>query len=625
LGVLLNPRDRIYPLSLLVPFAIYNLTLKAYDVTSRPEKLGLARAFKLMRSDVFFNLGHALLWIGLFGVVRRGPLRRVMVFLFHVTTMFAAIVRGSAHEYFRETGTALDYDIVALWLPRPKDVKHMITLPPRARVLLAVALFYSTLGPWIVSRALGRLREWPAGVPDGMPRRASFFLGPFGLILQALGFGSLSLLTGPGTPGAGKSFARDPLVNLVVTGVKSAITKEDTGAAVEHPVVGTRLVWTSRTERRNVVLVHLESIRARSVTPYNQKLKSTPFLDELAKKSLLVERAYTIIPNSLKASISVNCGIEPSLRAAVEAEPGGIPAPCLACLLKGQGYRTVFFQSATQKFMYFGDHAKDFGYEEYYPLESMDTEGFERSNYFGYEGEVMLKPSEEWLKNHGGKPFVAEYLTSTGHHDYFPPTRYKHKDLVEDDKLNRYLNSVRYLDFFVKNLIEQYKKLGLYENTIFIIFGDHGEGFGEHGRYVHEDNPYEESLKIPLIIHAPWRFQQGERAEELSNLTDILPTVLDLLGYEVQGGKYPGYSLLRPLPEDRTLFFSCTNREKCLASIKGHKKYIHHYGDQPDEYFDLSEDPLEKRNLLDERAEEAGKRCEELLAWRSSINAIYAG
>jgi len=154
LGGFLSRQDRVYLLSLLVPFAVYNLALKIYDVTSRPEKLGLARTLKLMWSDVFFNLGYALLWIGLFGVARRGPLRRVVVFLFHVTTMLAAIVRGSAHEYFRETGTTLDYDIVALWLPRPKDVKQMMTLSPMARVLLAVALFYSTLGPWLVSRAL---------------------------------------------------------------------------------------------------------------------------------------------------------------------------------------------------------------------------------------------------------------------------------------------------------------------------------------------------------------------------------------------------------------------------------------------------------------------------------------
>jgi lipoteichoic acid synthase len=614
---LLSRQDREYPLCLLVPLVVYNLALKANDLASRPGKLGLARTLRLMRSDVFFNLGYTLLWIGLFGAVRRsGPPHRAVVFLFHVTTMLVVIVRASAHEYFRETGTALDYDIVALWLPRPKDVKQMT--PLSAWVLLAAALFYATLGPWLVSRFLSRRwRGGPARSPVGTPRRVSFFQGPLGLVLQAVGFGSLSLLTGPGTPDAGKSLARDPFVNLIVTAVKAAITKEEAGAAVEHPAAGARLVRTARTQQRNVVLVHLESTRAQSVTPYNKKLKTTPSLDELAKRSLLVERAYTIIPNSLKASVSVNCGIEPSLRPAVEAEPGGIPAPSLAGLLKGQGYRTVFFQSATESFMYFGDQAKNFGYEEYYPAEAMDTEGFERSNYFGYEDDVMLKPSEEWLRKRGNKPFVAEYLTSTGHHDYFPPTRYGREDFVEDDKLNRYLNCVRYLDFFLKNLIEQYKDLGLYENTIFVIYGDHGEGFGEHGRYVHEDNPYEESLKIPLIIHAPCWFRHGQRVQELSNLTDILPTVLDLLGYEIRGGKYPGYSLLRPLPEDRTLFFSCTNKDKCLASIKGYEKYIHHYGDRPDEFFDLLEDPLEKRNLAAERAEEAKKRRDKLLAWRS--------
>jgi hypothetical protein len=92
------------------------------------------------------------------------------------------------------------------------------------------------------------------------------------------------------------------------------------------------------------------------------------------------------------------------------------------------------------------------------------------------------------------------------------------------------------------------------------------------------------------------------------------------------GGKYPGYSLLRPLPEERTLFFSCTNRDKCLASIRGHEKYIHHYDDQPDEFFDLLVDPLEKHNLADnKRAEEARKRRDELLAWRSRINATGGG
>jgi hypothetical protein len=80
------------------------------------------------------------------------------------------------------------------------------------------------------------------------------------------------------------------------------------------------------------------------------------------------------------------------------------------------------------------------------------------------------------------------------------------------------------------------------------------------------------------------------------------------------------------LPKDRTLRFSCITDRKCLASIRGTEKYIHHYGDQPDEIFDLSKDPLEQRNLAGERSiEEINERRENLIAWRSGVNAGYGG
>jgi arylsulfatase A-like enzyme len=361
------------------------------------------------------------------------------------------------------------------------------------------------------------------------------------------------------------------------------------------------------------------------VTPYDESLATTPFLDELAGSGLLAERAYTPVPHTSKASVSVNCGIFPHLvQPTTESEPDGIPVPCLADLLQERGYATVLFQSSTKDFENFEGLVKNFGYEEYYPLESMDTEGFERSNYFGYEDDIMLEPSEEWLREHRNEPFVAEYLTGTGHHDYQPPSRYGRRDFSEDELVNRYLNSIRYLDFFVKNLIDQYKGLGLYENTIFVIYGDHGEGFGEHGRFQHDDVVWEEGLRVPLIIHAPGWFGNGERVRGLSNHTDVLPTVLEMLGYEVKNGEYPGYSLLRPLPEDRALTFGCFHEEQCLASIEGSEKYIHHYGNQPDELFDLAQDPAEWRNLAaGERPEEINERREELLRWRSEVNAAY--
>jgi lipoteichoic acid synthase len=97
--------------------------------------------------------------------------------------------------------------------------------------------------------------------------------------------------------------------------------------------------------------------------------------------------------------------------------------------------------------------------------------------------------------------------------------------------------------------------------------------------------------------------------------------VAELLEYELKNGKYPGYSLLHSLPEDRTLMFSCISARRCLASIKGFEKYIHHFGGQPDEVFDLSKDPLEKRNLADEYSkEDLDKRREELFAWRKKVN-----
>src|SRR5215217_2664354 len=642
-GVFLSRRDWVYLLSLLIPLVVYNLALKASSVASVP---GLTPTFDLVRSDVFFNLGYVMFWIGLFTAARsssRGPLRRIVIVLFHATTVFVVIVTTFAHQYFKETGTTLDYGIVALWLPQFKEVMPVLTggATPWAWALLLAALLYATLGPWLLTRAVERWRGWSGRFrTDGRPASSSsgplgFWLLPVALLLLAFGFGWLSLLVGARstdfTSGASVSFVRNPFVNLVLTGAKDATAAEggaantDASQPTEHPAAHASLAPSSQTEKRNVVLIHLESTRAGATTPYNGDLPTPPFLDELAKQSLVAERAYTTVPHTSKASVSVNCGIFPHLvQPTTEARAEGIPVPCLAGLLKEEGYRTGFFQSSTKDFEDFEDLAKNFGYEDFYPLETMETEGFEQTNYFGYEDDVMLKPSEEWLKERKAEPFVAEYLLGTGHHDYqCLDTRYGQEDFSQNDLVNRYLNCVRLQDIFVKNLIEQYKKLGLYENTIFVLYGDHGEAFGEHGRFQHDDAPWQEGLKVPLLIHAPGWFDNGERVRELSNHTDILPTVVEMLGFEVKGGEYPGYSLLHALPEERTLTFSCFHEKACLASLKGSEKYIYHYGNQPDEFFDLSKDPLERENLADEGSEEVGKRREALLKWRSSINAAY--
>lgn len=630
LRFLLGKREWLYLLSLLVPLVVYNLALKVVRVLSHPEVGGFFEAFGLVRSDVLFNLGYMLLWIGLFALARGGLSRRVVVILFHGTAMLVIVTTTGAHFYYGATGSVLGLNVVLFSLAHFGEIRAIIASvasPPLWALVFAVTV-YALVGPSLVVRAVygsyGSRGRHVSTRTVTVSRSASL-----AVCVAALAFVALSLPAE--SSGASRSFSRDAVVNVFASKLdhmRYQRAASSTHATARPRPVNTKLEQTSKTEKRNVVLIHLESVRARSVTPYNKDLQTTPFLDELAKESLLAERAYTTLPHTSKAITSVNCGIEPHLtREIIEALPNGVPARCLPELLKEQGYNTALFQSATGEFEDRGRQVENFGYEDFYPLETMSTQGFERSNYFGYEDEIMLEPSRRWLEDHGDEPFLMTYLGVTGHHDYLPISRYGTQDFAEDKTLNHYQNTVHYLDSYVKTLIEQYKEMGLYENTVFIIYGDHGEGFGEHDLYQHDNTIYEEGIRIPLIVHDPKRFQSGERVQTLTSVTDILPTVADLLGYSIAGGEYPGRSLLAAPDKNRTLFFSCFDNYRCLASLKGDEKYIYFFGNQPEELYDLSADPLESRNLANERSnedmEEIEKRRLETLSWFSEVNAMY--
>ena len=624
---ILSRRDWIYLLSLLVPLVNYNLILKLVRISSTYGGAGLMEVLGLVKSDFFFNLGFVALWIGLFVLTRRGFLRWPVVVMFHATSIIVAILTTTAYTYFRITGSTFDYNIIAYAFKKPGEVREVSanSFSPALAILVVIVLLYAILGPWLVTKLAGR---WE--MRDDASLSGQVWPAAAGLLLLAAGFIMLSPYSGE-SAGASRSFSRDPVVNVVVSEIdyrefQDAIQAAQKSDPIEEPPTDTKLKKTPETRKKNVVFVHLESTRAHSVTPYNKDIDTTPFLDDLAKKSLVAERAYTVVPHTSKALTAINCGIPPHLvRDITESQPNGVPANCLPELLKDQGYNTVAFQSATAKFENRADLLKNFGYDEFYPLETMDKKGFQRSNYFGYEDDIMLDPSEKWLEEHKDKPFVALNVGVTGHHDYQPVDRYGLKKFSDDPVLNRYLNEVHYLDFYVKNLIQQYKKLGLYDNTIFVIYGDHGEGFGEHDLYQHDNTIYEEGLRIPLIIHDPGRFENGKRVETLTDQLDIFPTLVDLLGYKVTGGEYPGRSLLAPPDEeDRTLFFSCFYDYKCLASLQGDKKYIYFYGNQPDQVYDLSSDPLEQHNIAGEQSKEyLDERRSEVLEWYSWVNAIY--
>ena len=636
---LLGDRTWVYVLSLLVPLLVYTLVLKGLEAI--PESPGIFGFFFLMRSDLLFGLGYALLWIGLFAVANRGLARRVVVVLFHGSAVLVAVVSTCAYQYLKATGTALDYGMVAYYVGKFGEAQGAIAseTPPNLVLVLLAALIYAVLGPlWIMEILTPRKRRpeahsqeapqttrevgnKPARLSPVLTRRR-FLVGAAGSLVGLLSVkGSMA-----DAAGARGVAARAPVSNLIATGIEGS---ELDAAAKRVKTVDTlaniRLKATGQTRRRHVALIHLESTRERSSTPYNKKIGTQPYLDELARDSLLVERAYTTIPHTSKAISSVNSGLYPSpITDVVEARPGGMPARCLAELLGEQGYNTAWFQSATQTFEDRAQLVKNFGYGHFEAYESMKTEGFQRANYLGYEDDIVLGSGRKWLEETAKDPTLVMFLGVTPHHQYLAPTRYGRRDFTRKPTLNRYLNAVHYVDSWVKNIIQMYKDLGLYDDTIFVIYGDHGEGFGEHGRYQHDGVIWEEGLRTPLIIHDPQRFDGGERVQGPAHLMDFAPTIVDMLGYEVEGGVYPGISILGSLPEDRTLYFGCRPDVLSMASITGTEKYIYHFGNLPEEFYDLSKDPLEKRNLAGKVGKKSlEQRRSKLLEWHARASATY--
>lgn len=671
---ILSHRDWVYLLSLLIPAVVYDLSLKALLVFSEPGVSGFANRLTLMQSDLLFNLGYVVLWVAVFALARKRPFRWIVVGLFHVITILIALITTAAYQYFEATGSTLDSHYLNFWLSSPEATGGAIAaeVPTTIVLLVPTILVYALLGPPLAARFAGRRRGWTE--TRAQPPESPWFhrLRPLATLLAACALFWLSLAPGGVSVGASKSFSRDAFVHLMLTAVEVAQgedlsvdaagppasdqpstaapgeapgassggdagdrppTARDTAPVVTAAPAVDRssevsFLPTESTERRNVVLLFLESTRASATTPYNPELQTTPFMDKLAQSSLLAEKAYTVVPHTHNALTATNCGVDPPFepqRTVMLGAPGSVPETCLPHLLKAKGYSSTFFMSHYKGFENSQAILENLGYDEFYSLEHMDTTGFEQTYYWGYEDEIMLEPSREWLQANGDKPFLVSYLTSAPHHDYrAPQKRYGRVKFSDDDVLNRYLNAVRNQDFFLKKLFDQYKRLGLYENTIFIILGDHGEGFGEHGRYGHDNVIYEEGLRIPLLVHDPKRFENGKHVEGPVNQLDILPTVADLLGYKIQGGAYGGASLLQPLPTDRTVLFSCLGERECLASLKGSMKYIYHFDDMPDQLFDLATDPEERRNLAAQRSpEEINKLRAELLRWRREVRSRY--
>ncbi len=376
----------------------------------------------------------------------------------------------------------------------------------------------------------------------------------------------------------------------------------------------------------NVVVILMESVGANRTTLYEPELKTTPNLVKYAGEGVYATNMYAAVTHTTKALITTLCGDWPNLVGdAREAKPGGLPGNCLPGMLRGQGYRTAFFQPAREDFEDRVDLVHQMGYEHFRSRDTLSQPIWEKNNYFGIDDRSMLAPGLEWSQEAPEKPFFATYLTLASHHDYTLP---KHVQLLDfpgiGGRLEKYLNAVRYVDDFTGRLIRAYEQRGLADHTLFVILGDHGEGFGEHGRYQHDLTIYEEGLHIPFVMVGKEALAgRTGKIEGNRQQIDVVPTILEAIGAPVTEGKLRGSSLFSPPPEGRVLFHSCWRSHRCLARREGNTVFLDHYGEASSQVFDVAEDPGEKSDLGRKFQKERGRWQEETRAWYGRVRGRY--
>ncbi len=95
-----------------------------------------------------------------------------------------------------------------------------------------------------------------------------------------------------------------------------------------------------------------------------------------------------------------------------------------------------------------------------------------------------------------------------------------------------YYASVSYIDAQIGRLVDGLKKLGLYENTIIVIWGDHGWKLGEHNAWCKQTN-YEIDTRVPMIIAGANVSAKGLQSEALTEFVDIYPTLCEIANLEI--------------------------------------------------------------------------------------------
>jgi glucan phosphoethanolaminetransferase (alkaline phosphatase superfamily) len=363
---------------------------------------------------------------------------------------------------------------------------------------------------------------------------------------------------------------------------------------------------------QNIVIVVLEGIQYKYTSLYDKENNLTPYLASLAEQGVEFVNARSTLTHTTKVLFSLLTGRFPSVsQDLAEAVPVVKPYASIATILKQRlSFRTAFFQSAKGNFESRPGLVYNLGFEKFWARDDLgDPNAF--LGYLACDEFSMLEPVVEWIKG-GDGPFLLTILCSVSHDPYQVPEWFAEP---AREPLERYEQAISYTDKFIAALDVELAKLNLTNETVLCVIGDHGEAFGEHGLLGHERIAFEEVLRIPFCLRAPFLVEPGRKIRKAVSSVDLTPTLLGLFGFAIPMGNFDGANVLASIPADRKVYFSGWLRESPAGFLRENRKFIYYPTAGTVSVYDLNADPFELMAGELEQ-EQAQTIADQIIGWR---------
>ena len=346
-------------------------------------------------------------------------------------------------------------------------------------------------------------------------------------------------------------------------------------------------------KKKNVVVFIMESYGREYIGAYNDYKGWTPFTDSLIKKSLTFDLTIANGRKSIDGMPSILSSIPRFIEPFFLTPASMNEVSGLAGELGKVGYESAFFHGAENGSMGFEAFAKTTGYQHYLGR----TEYNQDKRFNGdkdFDGMWAIW-DEEFLQFYALKmsemkePFITSVFTASSHHPYAVPERYKNIYKDEPGDANIMHKCIRYVDNALRLFFKTAEKQPWYENTIFVLTADHTN--------MNSEPMYQTELgvcSVPILIFDPSGDIQPERRHCIAQQIDIMPTVLNYLGYNKPYVAF-GQDLLHTSDQDT---WAITNNNGLYHYVKGDYVLLFTESGQSKAIYNYKKDWYLKKNLL---------------------------